>query len=46
MPSHSLRNFEVHKYYQDESKFNGVYSRKALPKMRFGAHLINLVEFE
>ena len=27
MPSHPLANFEIPKYYKDEPKFNGVYSR-------------------
>ena len=26
MPPHPLTNFETKKYYQNESKFNGVYS--------------------
>ena len=28
IPPHSLTNFEIHKYYQNKSRFNGVYSRK------------------
>ena len=27
MPLHPLTNFEIQKYYQNESRFNGVYSR-------------------
>ena len=27
MLPHSLTNFETEKYYQNEPKFNGVYSR-------------------
>ena len=27
MPPHPLTNFEIQKYYQNEPKFNGVYSR-------------------
>ena len=27
MPPHPLRNFEAHKCYQKETKFNGVYSK-------------------
>ena len=30
MPPHPLTNFETQKYYQNESKFNGVYSRNNL----------------
>ena len=32
MPSHTLTNFEIQKYYQNEPKFNGVFSRNNLPK--------------
>ena len=28
---HSLTNFEIQKYYENESRFNGVYSRDNLP---------------
>ena len=31
MPSHPLTNFDIQRYYQDESRFNGVYSRDNLP---------------
>ena len=44
MPPHPLTNFEMLKYYQNEPKFNGVYSRNNLSKMRDGAYLINLNE--
>ena len=27
MPPHTLVNFEIQKYYQNEPKYNGVYSR-------------------
>ena len=33
---HSLINFEIKKYYQKKSKFNGVYSRNNLPKKKMG----------
>ena len=45
MPPHPLTNFEIQKYYQNESKFNGVYSRDNLPKMKDGAYVINLDEY-
>ena len=32
MPPHPLTNFEIQKYYQDEPRFNGVYSRDIYPK--------------
>ena len=33
MPPHPLTSFEIQKYYQNEPKFNGVYSRNNLPKI-------------
>ena len=27
MPPHPLNNFEIQKYYQNEPRFNSVYSR-------------------
>ena len=30
MPPHPLTNFEIQKYYQNEPRFNGVYSRNNL----------------
>ena len=29
MPSHPLTTFEIQKYYQNEARFNGVYSRES-----------------
>ena len=46
MPPHSLTNFEIQKYYQNEPKFNGVYSRNNLPKIKDGAYIISLDEYE
>ena len=46
MPPHPLTNFEIQKYYQNESKFNGVYLRGNLPdKIKDGACIINLDEY-
>ena len=46
MPPHPLSNFEIQKYYQNEPKFNGVYSRDNLPnKIKDGAYAINLDEY-
>ena len=45
MPPHPLTNFETQKYYQNESKFNGVYWRNNLPKINDGTYVINLHEF-
>ena len=44
MPSHPLANFEIQKYYQNDTelisknelKFNDVYSRNNLLKQRMG----------
>ena len=46
MPPHSLTNFEVQKYYQNEPKFNDVCSRNKLPKIKDGAYVTNLDEFK
>ena len=35
MPSHTLTNFEIQKYYQHKPKFNGVYLRNNLPKKKW-----------
>ena len=32
MPPHSLTNFEIQRCYQNETRFNGVYSRNNLHK--------------
>ena len=46
MPPHPLTNFEIIKYYENESRFNGVYSRDNLPnKIKDGAYVINLDEY-
>ena len=46
MSPHPLTNFEIQKYYQNEPKFNGVYSRKNLPKIKDWAYVINLDKYE
>ena len=46
MLSHPLNNFEIQKYYQNEPRFNGVYSRDNLPdKIKDGAYVTNLNEY-
>ena len=45
MPSHPLTNFEIQKH-ENESKFNGVFSRNNLSKIKDGAYVINLDEYE
>ena len=46
MPPHSLTNFEIQKYYQNEPKLNGVYSRNSLPKIKDGMLVINLMSMD
>ena len=42
-----LTNFKIQKYYKNEPRFNGVYSRNNLPKkVKDGAYIINLDEYE
>ena len=45
IPPHPLTNFEIQKYYQNELRFNGIYSRDNLPKIKDGAYAINLDEY-
>ena len=46
MPPHYLTNFEVQKYYENEPKFNGVYSRNNLSKIKNGAYILNLDKYK
>ena len=46
MPLYALTNFEIQKYYQNEPKFDGVYSRNHLSKIKDGLYIINLDEYE
>ena len=45
MPPDYLYNFEIQKYYQNEPRFNGVYSRDNLTKIKDGAYIIILNEY-
>ena len=46
IPPHPLTNFEVQKHYQNEPRFNGVYSRDSLHiKIKDGIYVINLDEY-
>ena len=55
LPAHPLANFEIQEYYQNESRFNGVFSRDNLPNnirsqglgsaVKNGAYIINLDEY-
>ena len=46
MHPHPLTNLEIQKYYQKESKYNGVYSRNNLFKIRDEAYVPNLDEYK
>ena len=46
MPPHSLTNVEIQNYCQKESRFNGVYSRNNLSKIKDWAYIINCNENE
>ena len=45
MPPHPLTNFEIQKYCQNEPRFNGIYSRDNLQKIKDGEYIINLDEY-
>ena len=46
MTPHPLTNFEIQAYYQNEPRFNGVYSGDNLPdKIKDGAYVVNLDEY-
>ena len=54
-PPHPLTNLEIQEYYQNEPRFNGVFSRDNLPNIirpkglgsavKNGAYVINLDEY-
>ena len=46
MPLHLLTNFEIQKCYENEPKFNDVYLRNNLSKIKYGAYIINPDENE
>ena len=41
-----LTNFEIQRYCENETKFNGVYSRNNSSEIKGGAYIINLDEYE
>ena len=46
MLPHPLTNFEIQKYYENEPRFIGVFSRDNLPKkIKDGAYVMNLDEY-
>ena len=46
MLRHPLTSFEIQKYYLNEPKFNDVYSRNNLRKIKDGEYIVNLDEYE
>ena len=46
IPRHTLTNFNIQKYYKNEPRFNGVFSKNYLPnKTKDGGYVINLDEY-
>ena len=45
MLPHPLTNLEIQKHYQNEPRFNGVFSRDNLPKIKDVAYIINLDDY-
>ena len=51
IPPHPLINFEIEAYYQNEPRFNGIFSRDNLPEhsstktIKNGAYVTNLDEY-
>ena len=45
MPPHPLTYLEIQRHYQNEPRFNGVYSRDNLPKIKNGACVVNLHQY-
>ena len=46
IPPHPLTNLQTQKYYPNETRFNGVFSRNNLPKkIKDGAYVIHLDEY-
>ena len=46
MSPHLLTNFDMQKYYQNEPKLNGAYSRNNFPKIKDGTYIINLDDYQ
>ena len=45
MPPHPLTNFEIQKCYENEPRFNGVFSQNNLQKIKDGAYIVTLDEY-
>ena len=46
MLPYPITNFEIQKFYQNESKFNGIYSRNNLSKIKDGQYVINIEKYK
>ena len=46
MPPYPLTIFEIQRYYQNKTQFNGVYSKNCLHHSKNGAYVINLDEYK
>ena len=46
IPLLRLIDFDKQKYYENEPKFKGIYSRNNLSKIKDGTYIINLDEYE
>ena len=46
MLHHPLTSFEIQNYYQNETRFNGIYSRNNLLKVKDEAYVINFDEYK
>ena len=42
----NLTKFEIQRFYQNEPKFNGIFSRNYVTKIKNGAYAINLDEYK
>ena len=42
---HPVTNLEIQKYYQNKPRFNDVYSRDSMPKIKDGTYVINLDDY-
>ena len=45
IPPHPLTSFEIEKYYENEPRFNGIYSRDNLLRIKDDPYIINLDEY-
>ena len=46
IPPHPLTNFEIKEYYENDPRFNGIYSRDNFAKkIKSGTYVINLDEY-